>query len=717
MHMPRPSLAFALILLSASLGADKPRWTDAQRRHWSFLPPSRSIVPKVALAAAVRNPVDAFLLRDLEANGLAFAPEADRPTLLRRLRYDLTGLPPTPDELASFLRDDRPDAYERLVDRLLAEPAFGERQARPWLDLARYAESDGFKSDGTRPDAWRYRDWVVKSLNEDMPYDKFVRLQLAGDEAEPGAAEAFIATGFNRGWPFEDNNKIPGQNRQIMLDDVADTTASVFLGLTVGCARCHDHKYDPISQADYYRFQALFAGLTPKDDRPLASPFQAAVGQFVAAAHREKLDAARREVQALERPYLPAVLKGKLDALPAEVRQALATEPEKRSAFQEDLLRANAAKLAADPKAMGRAMSPEDRALWERRTQSMAAVAKGAPPGLPVAAGMTEAGPVAPPTFIMAKGNFSRPGDRVEAGFPSVLDPSGMAADRPSTSSTGRRLALAAWLTRPDHPLTARVHVNRLWQSHFGRGIVATPSDFGTQGAAPSHPELLDWLAAEFAAGWSQKAIHRLLVTSTAYRQQSTPPEATLAADPDNELWSRMPRRRLEAEAVRDGLLAASGRLDRRLGGPGVFPDLPPGVQTRGGWNRSEKAADRDRRSVYIFVRRNLKYPLLDAFDAPDTNLTCAERNTSVNAPQALMLLNSELVLDLARSFASTLRREVADGESSALIDLAYRRAFGRPPESAEREVGLSFLGVGGDEALIDYCHALINLNEFVFID
>ena len=717
MRTPRLAALALIPVALAAIGADTPRWTDAQRRHWSFLPPKRPTTPKVAHAADARNPVDAFLLRELEANGLAFAPEADRPTLLRRLRYDLTGLPPTPEELAAFLADDRPDAYERLVDRLLADPAFGERQARPWLDLARYAESDGFKSDLTRPDAWRYRDWVVQAMNADMPYDRFVRLQLAGDEAEPGSADAFVATGFNRGWPYEDNNKIPGQNRQIMLDDVADTTAGVFLGLTVGCARCHDHKYDPISQADYYRFQALFAGVAAKDDRPLASPFEVAVGEFVRASHKAKLDAAKREVQAVERPYLATVLKGKMAALPADVRQALETEPEKRSAFQEDLLRANAAKLAADPKAMGKAMSPEDRAVWERRTQSMAAVAKAAPPGLPVAAGMAERGPVAPPTFMFAKGNFARPTDRVEPGFPSVLDPAGTTPGAPTTASTGRRLALAAWLTRPDHPLTARVQANRLWQVHFGRGLVATPSDFGTQGAPPSHPELLDWLAAELSAGWSQKAIHRLLVTSTAYRQQSTPTAAALAADPDNELFGRMPRRRLEAEAVRDGLLAASGRLDRRVGGPSVFPDLPPGVQTRGGWTRSEKAADRDRRSLYIFVRRNLKYPLLDAFDAPDTNLTCSERNTSVNAPQALMLLNSELVLDLARSFAATVKRESPGGNPSMMVDRAYRRAFARPPESAEREAGLSFLAAGGDDALADYCHALLNLNEFVFVD
>jgi hypothetical protein len=710
---------------AAAFGADapEPTWTQAQRRHWSFLPPRRPAVPAVKRTDWARNPIDAFILHNLEEFGLAPAPEAGRATLIRRLRFDLTGLPPSPEEVDAFVNDDRPDAYERLVDRLLDSPQYGERWARPWLDLARYSESDGFKSDKTRPNAWRYRDWIVAALNSDLPYDRFVRLQLAGDEVAPGDADAFIATGFNRNWPFEDNNKVPGLSRQLMLEDMTDTTASVFLGLTVACARCHDHKYDPISQKDYYRFQALFAATTPKDDRPLADPFDAAQHDFVAAAHRDRLDAARRALEAVERPYLARLLKDRLAKLPAEVRKAFETEPEERSAFQEDLLQKHAKAMTVEPKAMSSAMAPEDRRLWEVRKATMERLARRAPASLPMAIGMTDAGPVAPPVFLLRKGNFTQPTEEVPPGLLSVLSPEATTLDVPPSpaGTSGRRKALAEWLTRPDHPLTARVMVNRLWQGHFGRGIVATPSDFGTQGAPPSHPELLDWLASEFVArGWSLKALHRLMVTSATYRQSSIPSPEAARDDPDNALFGRMFRRRLEGEAVRDALLAVSGQLNPQMGGPSVFPDLPPGVQTRGGWTRSERASDRNRRSVYVFARRNLKYPLFDAFDAPDPNVTCPERNVSVNAPQALMLLNSGLVLDAARALARRVQisSEGSEGDAS-LIDRAYLLALARRPDSSERDRGVDFLRAGGEreQTVEDFCHALLNLNEFVFID
>jgi hypothetical protein len=724
----RPLAVAALILAPGlnAIGADapEPTWTDAQRRHWSFVPPRRPELPRPARRDWDRNPIDAFILQGLEDSGLAPAREADRVTLIRRVTFDLTGLPPTPEEVDAFLADHRPDAYERLVDRLLASPRFGERWARPWLDLARFSESDGFKSDKTRPNLWRYRDWVVKAINDDMPYDRFVRLQLAGDEVAPEDPDAFIATGFNRNWPFEDNNKVPGQGRQWMLEDMTDTTASVFLGLTVGCARCHDHKFDPISQKDYYRFQALFAASTPKDDRPLADPFDVALNAFVATGHGREIDAARRALEAVERPYLARLLKDRLAKLPPEVRKAFETEPEERSAFQEDLLKKHAASMTVDPKAMQKAMDPDDRQLWQARKATMDGLARRAPRGLPEASGMTDAGPTAPPVRLLRKGNFFNPGDEVPPGFLSVLSEGFPALDsRPSasSSSTGRRAALADWLTEPGHPLTARVMVNRLWQGHFGRGIVATPSDFGTQGAAPSHPELLDWLATELVArGWSLKTMHRLMVTSATYRQSSTPPAATLRDDPDNLLFGRMNRRRLEGEAVRDALLAVCGQLTPQMGGPSVFPDLPPGIQTRGGWTRSDKATDRNRRSLYVFNRRNLKYPLFDAFDAPDPNVTCPERNVSVNAPQALMLLNSDLVLDQARAFADRVRANVADpADPRQLVARAYRLALGRDPEPSEVERGSAFLREQGDDrtALVDFCHAVLNLNEFVFVD
>jgi hypothetical protein len=732
---------------SATTAAGEPRWTDAQRSHWSFVPPVRPEVPQVKNAGRVRNPVDAFILRELEAVGLAPAPEADRPTLIRRLRFDLTGLPPTPEEVDAFVNDARSDAYERLVDRLLDSDQYGERWARVWLDLARFAESDGFKSDKTRPFAWRYRDWVIRALNADLPYDRFVRLQLAGDEVAPGDPEAFLATGFNRNWPLEDNNKVPGLNRQLMLEDMTDTTSSVFLGMTMGCARCHDHKYDPISQKDYYRFQALFAASTPKDDQPLAAPDEQAFQAAVEAEHQARTDRVRSRLTSIERPYLAALLKDRLARLPAEVREAFATEPEERSAFQEDLLKRYAKDMTVTPRAMESAMKPADRKAWSDLGVEMKELARSLPPGPPTGSGMTDEGPKAQPVRLLFKGNFANPGEEVGPGFPSVFDGKLPAfQEHPTSTTSGRRKALAEWLTRPDHPLTARVMVNRLWQHHFGRGIVTTPSDFGTQGAEPSHPELLDWLATEFVArGWSLKAMHRLMVTSATYRQSSTPTAEALAEDPDNALFGRMFRRRLEGEAVRDALLAVSGRLDRRVGGPSVFPDLPPGIETRGGWTRSPSASDRDRRSIYVFVRRNLKYPLFDAFDFPDSNTTCPERNVTVNAPQALMLLNSDLVLDHARSLAGRLLKEIADrNDPKALVRAAYRFALTREPSAAELSRGVKFLedepallSARADDpkaldlptpmpdgyvpaqgaALVDYCHVLLNLNEFVFVD
>ena len=721
----------------------EPIWTADQRQHWAFVAPRRPEAPAVADGAWIRNPIDPFILRPIEDAGLSPAPEASRATLIRRLRFDLTGLPPSPEEVAAFEGDAAPDAYERLVDRLLASPEYGERWARHWLDLARFAESDGYKSDKARPDAWRYRDWVVRALNDDLPYDRFLALQLAGDEIAPGDHDAFIATGFNRAFPFEDNNMVPGLNQQLMLDDMTDTTASVVLGLTVACARCHDHKYDAISQKDYYRLQALFAAAKVEDGHVIAPAEDQARHAAIAAEHEAKVDRARRQVEAIEQPYAAEILAPKLAKLTADVREAFQADPLARTPEQVALLRKNAKAMTVDPKKMAAAMPPDVRTSWQGRRSELDVLVAATPAPLPSATGVTDVGPAAPDVFLRQKGNFARPGDVVPPGFLSVLSAVESPRIAPTAATSGRRKALAEWVARPENPLTARVIVNRLWQGHFGRGIVATASDFGTQGTEPTHPELLDWLATEIVAkGWSLKAAHRLMVTSAAYRQSSTPTAATLEADPDNLLFSRMTRRRLEGEAVRDALLVAAGKLDRRVGGPSVFPDLPPGVESKGGWPRSASEADRDRRSLYVFVKRNLKYPLFDAFDAPDSNLTCPERNVSVNAPQALMLLNSGLVLDQARRLAGRAYEGAADrGDLGLLADRAFRLALTRPPSPDERDRAVAFLRdqparISGNAedpalpipapegptpaqaaALVDFCHALLNLNEFVFVD
>ena len=726
---------------------DEPKWSKDQKAHWSLVSPVRPEVPTPKRRDWVRNPIDAFILDAIETMELTPATEADRVTLIRRLTFDLTGLPPTLGEVDAFVADQRADAYERLVDRLLSTPQYGERMARAWLDLARFAESDGFKSDGDRPNAWRYRDWVIQALNADMPYNDFIAQQLAGDEIKPGDNDAFIATGFNRNFPFEDNNMVPGLNRQLILDDVTDTTASVFLGLTVACARCHDHKYDPISQRDYYRLQAIFAATGPKDDASLAPPLEQAFYKVRKAEVEARVDVVKRQRDIIERPYQAALLKANLEKIPVEARKAFETDPIERSAFQEELLKRYAPTIAISPTAMKSSLKPEDLKPWTGLTQQMESIAQKLPPGLESASGMTEITAKVPPVHLLFKGTFGNPREEVAPGFLSVFD--GRLPKipvQPTGFSSGRRKALARWLIRPEHPLTARVMVNRIWQTHFGRGIVTTASDFGTQGAEPSHPELLDWLATEFIArGWSMKAMHRLMVTSATYRQSSKTSERTVEADPENALFSRMYRRRLEGEAVRDALLAVGGNLNPKLGGRSVFPDLPPGIETRAGWPRTESETERNRRSVYVFVRRNLKFPLFDAFDFPDTNVTCAERNVSVNAPQALMLLNSEFVVDEARLLAGRLLSDpTTRNEPKTLIRNAYRITFGREPSPDELSRGRTFLeeepailsARAGDlknlslpkpfpdghspvqgAALVDYCHVLLNLNEFVYVD
>lgn len=730
---------------SATDPVREPTWTAEQRDHWAYRKVVRPEVPRVDRPGWDQNPIDAFLLDAMRQVDLEPAPAADRTTLIRRLSFDLNGLPPTPEEVDEFLSDDRDDAYERLVDRLLASPRFGERFARFWLDLARFAESDGAKSDLPRPNAWRYRDWVVRAMNEDLPYDRFVRLQLAGDEIAPGDPDAFTATAFHRHFPFEDNNTIPGLNRQLMLDDLTDTTGSVFLGLTVACARCHDHKYDPISQKDYYRLQAIFAAVRPRDDFVIADDFDRAQQEFVTADHEERIAALQARLDAIENPERDRIRAEKLARLDPEEREALDTPPELRTDRQDDLVRLALPKIAVSAKVMKAAIGDGDRPAWESMTKRMAALRQAVPPPLPATLGIADRSAQAPPVRLMQKGNFQRPGGVVAPGFPSVLtdDPEAIDAE-PTAATTGRRLALARWLTRGDHPLTARVAVNRLWQWHFGRGIVATTSDFGSQGAEPSHPKLLDWLASELVAqGWSLKAIHRAIVTSAAYRQSSAATAETVANDPDNLTFCRYNRRRIEAESVRDASLRAAGLLDDRLGGPSVFPELPPGITTIGGWTPSARAQDRNRRSLYVFVKRNLKYPLFDVFDSPDTNLSCPERNVSVNAPQALMLLNSDLAIDHARRLAGRVLADLGDDRNMVerQVERAWKIALSRSPTAAEMRAAVTFLQEDAGRlspevaesdlprpstseaspvmaaALVDLCHALLNLNEFVFVD
>ncbi len=703
----------ALLAFASSLAADD--------KPWAFRSPSRPPVPAVGTAGdrgAARSALDAFLLAKLQAAGLTFAPEADRRTLIRRLTYDLTGLPPTPAEVDAFLGDKSPDAYDKLVERLLASPRHGERWAAYWLDLARYAETDGFKSDDLRPAAWRYRDYVIRAFNADKPYDRFLAEQFAGDELFPDDADALVATGFHRHYPDEYNAVNLEQRRQEILNDLTDTTAAVVLGLTVGCARCHDHKFDPISQEDYYRLQAFFAAYQPAEV-PVGKREEVETYRRALREWEEKTADVRRRMKELEEPVRKNFLASRKKRFPTEYQEMFDLPPEKRTPLQEQIAFMVGKQVNVAGDEVAKSMKGEVKQRWEDLRKRMSEVARPKPPAPPSAMTLTDVGSVAPPTRLLKRGDWRHPAQEVEPGFPSTCD-ARTALVTPKAATTGRRSELARWLTAPDNPLTARVLVNRLWQHHFGRGLVATPSDFGAQGEPPTHPELLDWLAREFVARrWSLKEMHRLMVTSAAYRQSCGGDETAARLDPENRLLGHTNRRRLEGEALRDAMLSVAGLLNAKAGGPSVAPELPSEMgATRGGWPTSADPAERDRRSVYVFAKRNLRYPLFGTFDAPDANETCARRFTTTTAPQALMLLNGKLTLDVARAFAGRVRNEVGD-DPDKVIDRAHRLALGRLPDADERATMRDFLRHGASfaDAVADLCHALLNLNEFLYVD
>ena len=706
----------------------EPTWTSEQKGHWSFQPVKSPTPPKVKKESWIRNPIDRFILSQMESMEFKPAPQATKSTLIRRVTFDLTGLPPTPAEIDSFLADNRPDAYERLVESLLTRESYGERWARWWLDLARFAESDGFKADVNRPNAWRYRDWVIQAMNSNMPYDKFIAMQLAGDELEPNRPDSFIATGLNRHYPFEDNNMVPGLNRQLILDDIADTNASLFMGLTVACARCHDHKFDPISQKDYYRFQALFGGLAPKDDYPVGEPVEVALNSTIQSEFSVRKASLEKALTNIEQPYWTSVLEPVRSRMSSTTLKALETAPSKRTDLQVTTIRNAMKTLKVSSESVVAAMTPADRQAWTEMKTGLGKVEKTKPSPLPVASGMTDTGRTADPIHLLLKGNFHRQAEVIEPGLLSVLsDKKQIKPNSTGHATTGTRTALVEWLTSPGHPLTSRVVVNRIWQQHFGRGIVTTTSDFGTQGMEPSHPELLDWLASNFVSNsWSMKDLHRLMVTSSTYQQSSTPSNQASQDDPDNMLFSHQMRRRLDAEMVRDSVLAVSGRLNPATGGPSVMSPLPAGIDVKD-WVVDKDASNHRRRSVYMFVKRNIKHPFLEAFDYPDSNLTCPERLVSINAPQALMLLNSDFALDESKALAERLLRNEPNASDSERFKSLWKLCFGRTPTEPEisrlQELAATLRsqressGQSPSAIWPDVCHVVLNLNEFVFVD
>ncbi len=684
--------------------------TERDRRHWAFLPPQRPAVP----SARVSNPIDAFVLQALAAKSLAMNPPADRATLLRRLSFDLTGLPPSPEALDALLNDGTPEAYERAVDRLLASPRYGERWARHWLDIAGYADSEGvLDADVIRPNAWRYRDYVIRALNNDKPYDQFVREQIAGDEigeywkhdALPrDVVDKLEATGFLRtAVDATRDDFLPKDFAEYQWRTLFDTEqilVSSFLGLTIQCSRCHDHKYEPITQRDYYSVQAVLASAI----RP--------TGPVLPTYQRIVIDAPKAEQQRVEENNKPleAVAKA-LRELQAARRQQYRKQHAKRDQATEEELRTAFPDFAAKMDATAKELDETSAKLVSLPTIRMLNDIDAAPP----------------PTYVLQRGDPLSPGDTVAPGVPEVLSatprPYVAPAVETGAKTTGRRRAFAEWLTQPEHPLTARVMVNRVWAGHFGTGIVASLDNFGKSGAAPSHPALLDWLATEFVReGWSLKKLHKLIVMSATYRQSATARGDGLQADPDNKLLWRMSPRRLEAESVRDAVLAVAGQNDPKMFGEPVRTITKPSGEVA-----PEGELGGGRRTVYQLVRRSVPQSILNAFDAPVMEVNCTRRVTTTSAIQALALMNGEFVTAQASHFA----RRVLDepGEDRDRIRRAFRIAFAREPKPGELDRLLTFTSKQAafykdqpeaerrQRVYADLCQALLGANEFIYLD
>jgi mono/diheme cytochrome c family protein len=830
--------------------------SDKDRAHWAFQPVKQPPLPEVKNAKWVANPIDALILAKLEARGLAPNPPATKRELVRRLYYDLTGLPPTPAQVEAFVNDASPLAYENLVERLLDSPQYGEKWARHWLDLVRYAETNSYERDNPKPNVWRYRDYLIRAFNKDLPYDQFLKQQLAGDELAPDDPDSIIATAYYRLGIWDDEPSDPLQARYDGLDDIVATTGQVFLGLTVDCARCHNHKIDPIAQKDYYKLLAFFHNINhyrnggPTDEKPLLTGEAKKVYEQRMAELQAKRDKLQADITAVEEDFRTAYEKtakapvrgNDLDGLTykyyrdswtklpdfgalkpeetgtlpnnlfdlsprsrneafgfvfegvlivpeagkytfyldsddgsrltvagkvvleydgihgvgkeksATVELAKGRLPIKLEYFQnqfgfglevawsgpsfarrplsaadKDAPKADLAKLllTEGPKLLGK-----ERIVQYQQSKKKLDVLKKEKVPAEMALCVTEAGASAPDTFVLVRGMPNVKGDKVQPGFPTVFgipDPP-IPAPKAGAKSSGRRTVLANWLASPDNPMTARVMINRLWQHHFGRGIVRTPNDFGFQGMRPTHPELLDWLAAEFVKqGWRMKAMHKLIVTSNTYKMSSKANAQALAADPANDLFWRFDMRRLTAEEIRDSILAVCGNLNLKMGGPGIYPEMPKevlaGQSVPGrGWGKSSPE-EQARRSVYVHVKRSLLYPLLETFDLAEPDRTTPVRFSTTQPTQALLMINSEFVNRQAEVLAERLRKE-AGTDNAARVRLALTLATQRPPSDAEVRRGVELIqalraedGLSDEAALKCFCVVVLNLNEFIYLD
>jgi mono/diheme cytochrome c family protein len=829
---------------------------EETRNWWSYREVERPEVPLLDDARLVVNPIDAFVQEQLAKEELAPALRADKRTLIRRAYFDLTGLPPTPEEVEAFAQDPSPHAWESLIDELLASPHYGEKWGRHWLDLVRYAETNGYERDNPKPYIWRYRDYVIESFNEDKPYDRFIAEQIAGDELPDAGAEGIIATGYYRLGIWDDEPADPDMGRYDTLDGIVDTTGQVFLGMTMGCARCHDHKIDPIPQKDYYKLLSFFQNTTKMHTtniiRSILTEEEAAAYQEAVKDHRQRIRETERRIEEFEQTFLERLLEAEpklrgnvhasdmedmryrfyrdtykklpdfdnlkhedegtldhdfFDLAPRTRNEAFGfvfearinvPEPGEYTFYLDSddgaRLLVDGAKVVnydglhglGDEKSVTVALEAGShpirleyfqesselglRVAWsgpgfDRRLLSNAGskdldlpalmAARKAEfldeselkrlafledklkrqkeytvPGNEVAAAIAENGPEAPATHVLLRGSPHSPGDEVEPGFPEVLGfkaPEIPAAPKDAETS-GRRKHLAQWLTREDNPLTARVMANRLWQYHFGRGIVRTPNDFGQAGEAPTHPELLDWLAAEFMdGGWRMKRMHRLIMLSYTYQMASTQNDRNYAKDPRNDHFWRYDMRRLTSEEIRDSLLAVTGTLNPKVGGPSVYPPMPEAaLQTASrpdeAWGES-KEEDHTRRSVYIHLKRSLVTPLLQDFDQADTDSSCPVRFVTTQPTQALNLMNSKYLYEQAEIFADRLVED-AGPNTGDRVERALELATARPAAQHEIERGVKVIeelqrdfGLSEETALDRFALLVLNLNEFMFLD
>mgnify|MGYP000190096290 CR=1 FL=1 len=706
--------------------ATQPSW-------WAFRKPVRSTAPQ----SSSGNPIDGFIEAKLKAQHLKPVEKADRRTLIRRATFDLLGLPPKPSEIDDFLNDTAPDAYAKLIDRLLASPRYGERMGRRWLDVVRYADTGGFETDVYFPNAWRYRDYVIQSFNADKPYDRFVQEQIAGDELFPGdldldggfkisdekmrTLDAKIATGmYTIGPAYHEAALFGGQVRYEWLTDVVDTTGEAFLGLTLGCARCHNHKFDPLTQKDYHSMMAVFAG-SEEREIPVISQFnifgfksgypswlkveelKAAIGRIDSQARKRVVDKVRERFSA--------------DVLAAyEVPSTKRDSAQRKLAAQFELALTSAGlQENAEGKEADIPLTPEETAARQALIVELGKSALKANPVMQTATVLGHAETV-PDIHLTHRGDWRSKGEKVPPAFPAVLTGGVKPIVETSDQKLQRRKALALWLTNPEHPLTARVIVNRMWHWHFGRGLVATPNDFGRQGEEPTHPELLDFLAADFTAnGYSMKKVHRLIMLSDTYQRASKFDEANARIDADNRSLWRANRLRLDAETLRDTVLAASGSINLKMGGRPVIPKLSPEEYTvmwaRNQWPEAMDPREHTRRSIYLYVKRTFPLPMLSVFDAPDTSMSCSRRDNTTVAPQALTLMNGDFMVEQAAALA----RRSAGSTAEQQIANVWLNALGRRPSASELAKAKS--AVNDEASLARLCLVVLNMNEFLYVD